>query len=282
MKAFTPTPLEEAVHALRALRPPDLVHATAALKRVGFFLQVAGVFAELYPEEYQEWTGQATLPAGALPETLSELESRALAALGRLFPLADFALEEQLFELGGFGEELYLPIEPAGFPYSWDDLSEIMENPSSLDASESLLFFLKYLDLGVDPSAWELAAGHFGWPGAPGYLNPADVRKIDHLDNERLFALLDAHGLDCFQAAFKVIWGGTGNLFLDYSYEELYEIVEPIPFSVENVRLLALAWQEAQTILERIREAETKTQDDPGLLERILEAYERSLVFKDP
>jgi hypothetical protein len=264
--------VDEATRSLERWMLPRLPEALSALTRVRLFTQALQAYQELQAGDPETQETRSPFQVRSLLEDVSGLERKAFELVNGLFPLDDLAMEDQLLN----GDELYIAIAPQGFPWTYEELCEAMEEPERFPAEISLAVFLKYLDVLVGEEAWQLAAERFGWQvDVPACL----ARPVEKLDTDRLFARLEEAGLASFKAAFEIVWGATGNYFLDYNpYEEGYGW-EPIPFDAENVRKLAEEWRKAQPILQAYQQAEERVRQEPALLSRLAGLYESCLIY---
>lgn len=172
-----------------------------------------------------------------------------------LFPLNEWAYEDLLET-----EMVYLA--PPNERESADSLYETLCDPTCLDPAAWFYWFLLYCDVQVDREQWELAEGHFGW-GVPA----EDMPQARGLRWD-LFEQIANPGM---LAAYLFAAQATGNLVLDYSYEDAVQDTRYLASS-ENLRRLADDWRAGQAWLRQFQQAERRAAQDRSALRQFARA----------
>jgi|GEM_PF-3732358 len=248
--------------ALLAVRTPPLEAVRSALYRTRTYLAVASTMRQVAPEKVQQALSDPAYLSSL--DDVSSLEDQAVRLLSSLFPVHEIAVEEVLAE----GESMpVIPIPCLNLAGSWDEFDEILQDPSQISESWSVIAFAHYFVRGIEGESWQLAEEHFHWPQAeaPELLSRADKR----LDWERFTALLQENNLAGFEACFALAFWDTGSVFFDLDDEQLWN--EAFEFNAETIHHLAEEWKKGEAVLNTALAACELANADPTLYFRLLD-----------
>lgn len=270
--------LESAVRALRARAQPDADDALQNLRRLRIFTQSLRILDEYQTERYR-------LPAEIDPREmrtvmsynnyLSRIEENALAAIDESFPIWVDQMGEDILNLEGDTSSLI--ITPQGLQFSLEDFDYILQEITDFPVEKSLLWFCKLLDADVDQGTYWEAAEHFGWPMDRLPKTMTSTRRMTGVDGVKLLRMLNDGGLHEVATLFHVVWGDTDNPFFDMSEEQCY--TEAGPYTLENVRRMHIAWDDAGMIRQHLAACEA-LREMPGIYERILDIWDRCIIYE--
>ncbi len=167
------------------------------------------------------------------------LESMFALVNTHLFPLNEWAYEDALDS-----EVVYL--SPPNERESADSLYETLCDPTCLDPAAWFYWFLLYCDSRVDDDQWEVANRHFGWQ-----VSPDEMPRVARMRWD-VFEQFADPGM---AAAYTFVAQATGNLVLDYSYEDAIQDTRYLA-TTENLRRLADDWQVGQGWIRQFQQAE--------------------------
>jgi hypothetical protein len=258
---------------LRGLQLPNFDAARFGVETAQMNLRLAEVLRGLEPEVYEEVRRDGLEILQVNGNELTRLQQAAMEATQELFPLAWTMVDEPLNYEGG---ELPLWFEPQGVALMEDDWTEIFNCDEKEVEQWRFVAFIKALDWIDSRGVWDELVEHFGWPvRMPAWFG----KKVEYLDFERCCEELKQAGLGSVATTSRAVVRETGNIFLDYSPEAWDGVM---PFTLENVRKLEKRWGEAQVLLDEIEQAKQMAEKDAGVYQRVLDIYERCIVYYDP
>jgi len=259
---------------LAGMRQVNYSEAVHFLQSVRVTTTSAAMLGEYAPQVLDRLGGVRLLEPPS--EDLTPLQAAAYDVLSGLFPCNADALYEDFYN----GEDVpQILIDPV-FNMSDDEFGEYVDDPTNFGDGPltSLLVFIRYLVFVIDAPFFERAAEHFAWS--------VDVPEcctttngIDRVDTERFYQLLLEHFLVEFVLPFQCVAQEIGNMFLDWTLDEVYN--EYIPYTMESIHDLVDEWASAQPRLERIKAAAERFKSDRWIAPKIIELWDRCVRYKD-
>jgi hypothetical protein len=250
LKARVPT-VKTAILNLQLHRPFGIFEALQSLREKKWGAEMAGILFDLAPDKLRE--------AGNC--SLADLAEVVVTEINNVAPI----LEESILadDVGeGF---VFLYPECAGYPMSWEDYGDLMDNARSGDCDENmrLYLFFSMLRLG-DSDEFNAVSDAFGWEVA--------YQDVENLDLERLKGLLQKADLECFADTLNVCWYMTGNLYFDYNPYDEGEDPGWLPaFNREGIAELRRQWQEALPIIDHLNQAVERFANEPSLAIKLMD-----------
>lgn len=264
--------LEIARKALLAWRRPSFDECMEGLMQYRRRLQAAVVLNVLDPGRFRK------AAAGEVEESQyvygdDPIIDACLRAIDEVAPLDMDAMGMRCED--SLPDELY----PAccGYPMGWDEWEEMVENLDTTNADIALYVFTTAMRLG-DGDVLFKAAEHFSWND----LVVEDWPEIPDPEWERLDDLLDQRGLGVFKNAINACLYSTNNPYFDYNPWDENNLYDLPPFSVEGVRALETAWEEAQQVREDLTKASIQFARDLSLARTLYELYVESAEEAHP
>jgi hypothetical protein len=259
---------------LTARRQPKLEDMVESLDLLRKRTRFAVILQALNPEKFREvCAGRYELVVGDVSE-----DPLIEAAVGEISDIAPLDLEETFMCLeDGYEYIDYLYPEHLGYPIGWDEWEELHDNPNDWTETMALYVFVTALRLG-ETEVLGSSSEHYGWD-----LEVEDLEAgIPEANWDRLFILLDQRQMSCFKNALDVCIYDTGNPYFDYNpYDE--ERCPDLPgITVEGVRALEKAWQEAQPIRLDHETAAEQFAHDPTLAKVLLMLWAESADKPEP
>ncbi len=262
--------LAEIKEKIRSRLPASLEMAAEKLSGILTVAQALKAIKRACPDQLPVITKKISQPITLAGIDLWETWSRIFEALNEIFPVWQVTLDD----IGCYFEtpaDMGIVIEPQGPDWNWDLVGETLENPQDLGPSESLLWFLVLADQGIGGETWEAFKEHFHWP--------MDFPNIGRYYGDVLFRKLRRRKMGEFVHALKFYYLETGNIFLDYN-PSLNGDVEVWGFTAANIRKLRRHWKEAVEFLEVYARAARCVQEDPSILNTLLELIQECSVQK--
>jgi hypothetical protein len=264
----------QAAAALRRRSLPEVTGALESLYRLQVTTTSVQVIREFPADEIPEYPSAANLLSLLeAPNQCLPIEAAAFNALVSAIPLNDWYMEEGLLNLES-GEKFEIFILPQGFPWTFDEFYDLIGDADSYPEAP-VLMLAKFLDAQVDPEYWKIAIEHYGWPMMPRSVQRSGPKQFN-LD--RFFGMLDKLSLPEFKVPFQMVWGTTGNPFLDWDYEEAS--TNSAPYTIESIRALKQIWRDAKPILVEYMLAEQHA--SPETLEQVIRAWDRCMKYEKP
>lgn len=261
--------LAEAAHGLRRLQMPKFDDITTELQYARHSCKAVLILHEIDPGSAPYIYSKTALIESR--DGVPDLFSLALEKIYAKCPLNTDHIEEQLLNYEG---ELFLMPEQIGFPYSLDELYEMLgEGPDSL-LDMPLEWFVIALGGNLDWEHLELLLERYPiWN-----VGLEDLPGDGVLDWPKFEKALKRAGLAEFAAAFRVIWRDTGNIYLDFDPygEEAWDWELP-DFAPEGVRRLSDEYQKAMPLVSAHHEALQRIQQEPEIYRKLVRIMKRCL-----
>ena len=249
-------------HALRERRRPSLAAVLGMLEAQRRRGQAAVILNELDPKAFRKAARGEKEDKYQFAE--DPLIDACLRAIDKVAPLdldqMGMRCEEET------ADELYP--SACGYPMGWDEWEELVEDVNTAAPEISLYLFVTAMRLG-DGAVLFKASEHFGW----------DLENLEEIPDpnwERLFGLLEEHGLGCFKNAIEACLYDTGNVYFDYNPWDEETIPTLPPFTLAGVRALEEEWAEAQPIRKDLDHAARIFAQDLSLARKLMDLYAAS------
>lgn len=266
--------LAEAVQGLRRLQMPKLDDIQIELQYARHSCKAVGIVEAISPGQAPYIYSKAALIESR--DGIPDLFSLALEKISAKCPIDTDHIEEQLLNYEG---ELVLMPEPQGFPYSLDELYEMLgEDPDNL-MDTPLEWFVIALGGNLEWEHLEILVERYPiWN-----VSLEELPGDGDLDWPKFKKALNRNGLEEFAAAFQVIWHDTGNLYLDFSPfgDDAWDWELP-EFGLEGVQLLIEQYTMAQPLLDGFQAAQERIRQAPEIYREMVKIMKRCLKESKP
>jgi hypothetical protein len=265
---------ERVQQELGALRQVSFDEASSLLERVRINTTSAALLAEYAPQKLTGFSVMHLLDMHRYG--LSPLDKAAYDVILNLFPCnADYMFENMLNDDDMPG----IVIDPV-FNMSNEEFSELVASPADFGSGDmtSLLTFVRYLSFVIDAPYFDLACEHFGW-SVETPESCASTHGIDTVDMDRFYELLDEHNLADFALPFKCEQQATGNIFLDWTLDEVYN--EFIPYTLKSIHQLVADWSSAKPQVDQLNAAAERFKREHWIAAKIIELWDQCVRYKD-
>jgi hypothetical protein len=260
--------LREIIWRLREKKQPRLMLVIERLNATRTRCKAATILKELAPEKLKRLKGEKFSVDQAENDGWTDLFQTCLAEINHIAPLDEDCLNNMMD--GGDGSLYKLFPACAGYPLGWDEWGELAEDPQDCAESMRLFLFANIWRL-EGAEKMEEASEMFDWG--------VDVEKGINFEDviwERFEHWLKRNGLGVFVNALNACLYQTGNVYFDWNpWGESVDDSWLPNFSVEGVRKLEKAWQEAQPILADLNAAIELFTKEPGLGGKLMEMAAR-------
>lgn len=261
--------LAEAVHSLRRLQTPKFDDISIELQYARHSCKAVLILNEIDPGSAPYIYNKAALIESR--DGVPDLFSQALEKINELCPINTDVIEEQLLNYEG---ELCLMPDQLGFPYSLNDVCEMLEYPDDLNDEMAFEWFVVALGGMLEFEHLEMLVERYPeWD-----LRLEDLPGNGVLDWAKFEKALKRAGLAEFALAFRTIWRDTGNIYLDFDpYSEDTWNWELPDFAPEGVRRLCEEYQKAMPLISANQEALDRIQQEPEIYRKLVKIMKRCL-----
>lgn len=251
--------------------------AAYSLEHTKLAMQVYLAYRKLFPDDFKEKLKRFMLPIRLDdlrddPKVVN-LRNRVIDAVRDIFPIEEDAIFQNMDE----GNDQVLIIEPQNYSMSWDELHELIEEPSNLALNKEnwafpmLVWIIGY---SVDEHVWNVLSDNLGWNVKyPKHM----VTSNTYVLMPRLRARLKKVDLQVLLTAVQFAWHDTGNYFIDYDpYDETNYDPAP-PFTAESICELKEEYDQAKPIIAEYDTAMKLLRVDPSIYQTLVDLMGQSL-----
>ena len=277
MNAMLSLNFGEAKHMLMRRQQIPYRLAAFSLDHTKLALQVYLAYQRLYPQDFKEQLKKFMLPFHLEhlrdDPQVESLRNRIIGAVAALFPIEEDAIYQNMDE----ADSQVLVIEPQNYSMSWDEFSELIDDPGNLAIHKDTWAFpmlIWTLGYSVGDKTWDILSDNLGW----NVKYPKRMVESDtYILMPRLAARLKKAGLSIFVNAIQVAWHDTGNYFFDFDpYDE--SNYEPLPpFTADSICDLKREYDKAKPIIEEYERAERMLRADPSIYQTLVDLMDQSL-----
>jgi hypothetical protein len=282
---YTGIRFESAVRMLRSKQQPQMDDAVRVLRQAKITTTSARIVAEYAPHKLEDvepvnlldWPRQIGHGWHMCP-----IDEIAMGVLADIFPCHTDGMEECLLNFVGEGVPFGIMIYPFIKDYSEESFDEAADRPDGYFCNgelAKLAMLAAYLDHGVNDQCFYIGNEYFEWGLEILPVTSYDWRKSDNFDRKKFYRRLDKLGLENFKLIFEAEFSNTGNPFLDWTMDDVYDD-QPIEYSLESVQEIEENWRDAQDEIEKIRACAIRANEEKWIYEAIVDAWNRACADK--